>query len=56
MSEQKFAAIAVRTVKRWRMVWTGNQIHGNWRSQKRKKETKSRVVVPLPCKVSFMLL
>jgi hypothetical protein len=34
------------TVKRWRIWWTGNQMAGREKSQKRKKETKRAVEVP----------
>jgi hypothetical protein len=34
------------TVKRWRILWTGNQIAGKEQSQKMKKDTKALVLVP----------
>jgi len=39
------ATMALR-VKRWRILWIGNHIAGSEMSQKRKKQRKSRVVVP----------
>ena len=43
------------TVNRCLILWTGNQMAGKLQSQKRKKLTKSRVLVPEPCMVFGIL-
>lgn len=60
MAQMKNAMPAVGTTKaftekRWRILWTGNQRKGSEPAQKRRKETKSQVLVPEEADRVFLL-